>query len=331
MNGRVYDPILARFLSPDPYVQLPGYANNFNRYSYVLNNPLVHTDPNGEFFLGTLITFGKEFTKSLVKSLYAWGVGFVDRDKAAKILDKAWRTDGPFSTGSKTHNSLKIDIGGFISDENKKPLGRTWEVISRWTWQIPQTLLGKTFAHGANNLGLVNEINYFGGATVVNTTIGNGGMTLGSYIYGKNMKPDFRDHTFVHEYGHYLQGQKWGLFYIPLIAIPSIESAILDNNGGFIDIGEHRNRWFEAGASRYGGRYFDKYYGSGLDSYVKGSPDYFDLNSFINVGWKNTSPYLNPRKGTTDPQNYWGHPFKGKFHWSDPLLYIYILSFLPIF
>ncbi len=49
MNGRVYDPMLGRFLSPDPYVQLPGYADNFNRYSYCLNNPLVYTDPSGEF------------------------------------------------------------------------------------------------------------------------------------------------------------------------------------------------------------------------------------------------------------------------------------------
>ena len=48
MNGRVYDPVIARFLSPDPYVQSPGYSQNFNRYSYVLNNPLKYTDPSGE-------------------------------------------------------------------------------------------------------------------------------------------------------------------------------------------------------------------------------------------------------------------------------------------
>ena len=48
MNGRVYDPVIARFLSPDPYVQSPGYSQNFNRYSYVLNNPLRYTDPSGE-------------------------------------------------------------------------------------------------------------------------------------------------------------------------------------------------------------------------------------------------------------------------------------------
>ncbi|MCK5137880.1 MAG: hypothetical protein KAR19_18990, partial [Bacteroidales bacterium] len=54
MNGRVYDPILGRFLSPDPFVQLPGYANSFNRYAYVLNNPLKYTDPSGyQTYIGT--------------------------------------------------------------------------------------------------------------------------------------------------------------------------------------------------------------------------------------------------------------------------------------
>jgi hypothetical protein len=49
MNGRVYDPVLARFLSPDPYVQAPDYTQSFNRYSYCWNNPFKYTDPNGKF------------------------------------------------------------------------------------------------------------------------------------------------------------------------------------------------------------------------------------------------------------------------------------------
>ncbi len=48
MNGRMYDPMVGRFLSPDPYVQDPEYSQSFNRYSYCLNNPLMYTDPSGE-------------------------------------------------------------------------------------------------------------------------------------------------------------------------------------------------------------------------------------------------------------------------------------------
>ncbi|MBR4594736.1 MAG: VCBS repeat-containing protein [Bacteroidaceae bacterium] len=49
MNGRMYDPNLGRFLSPDNYIQSPDNPQNYNRYSYCLNNPLRYTDPSGEF------------------------------------------------------------------------------------------------------------------------------------------------------------------------------------------------------------------------------------------------------------------------------------------
>lgn len=47
MNGRVYDPVLARFLSPDSIVEAPEMLQSYNRYTYVLNNPLKYTDPSG--------------------------------------------------------------------------------------------------------------------------------------------------------------------------------------------------------------------------------------------------------------------------------------------
>jgi RHS repeat-associated protein len=56
MNGRIYDPGIGRFLSADPFVQAPTQTQNYNRYSYVLNNPLSFTDPSGFNFLNN---FGK--------------------------------------------------------------------------------------------------------------------------------------------------------------------------------------------------------------------------------------------------------------------------------
>lgn len=50
MNARLYDPILGRFLSPDPYVQSPDFTQAFNRYSYCMNSPLCYVDENGEFW-----------------------------------------------------------------------------------------------------------------------------------------------------------------------------------------------------------------------------------------------------------------------------------------
>ena len=50
MNGLLYSPILGCSFSPDNYVQLPDNSQNFNRYSYCLNNPLKYTDPSGDFW-----------------------------------------------------------------------------------------------------------------------------------------------------------------------------------------------------------------------------------------------------------------------------------------
>ena len=54
MNARLYDPLLGRFLSPDPYVQMPYMSQNFNRYTYAMNNPLCYVDENGESILAVI-------------------------------------------------------------------------------------------------------------------------------------------------------------------------------------------------------------------------------------------------------------------------------------
>jgi len=53
MNGRVYDPVIGRFISPDPGADCGLDTQSWNRYSYVRNNPLRFTDPSGySRFLG---------------------------------------------------------------------------------------------------------------------------------------------------------------------------------------------------------------------------------------------------------------------------------------
>jgi RHS repeat-associated protein len=47
MNGRMYDPLIARMLSADNVVTDPANTQSHNRYSYVDNNPLKNTDPSG--------------------------------------------------------------------------------------------------------------------------------------------------------------------------------------------------------------------------------------------------------------------------------------------
>ncbi len=70
MNGRVYDPVLGRFLSADPFVGDVGDSQEYNRYSYLTNNPLGGTDPSGFFSL-------KDVVKIVAVVALAWaGAGF---------------------------------------------------------------------------------------------------------------------------------------------------------------------------------------------------------------------------------------------------------------
>lgn len=55
MNGRLYDPLLRRFLNADENIQDTYNTQNYNKYGYVLNNPLMFNDPTGEFAFAAFI------------------------------------------------------------------------------------------------------------------------------------------------------------------------------------------------------------------------------------------------------------------------------------
>jgi len=297
----LYEPVIGRFLSPDPYVQAPDFSQSYNRYAYCFNNPLIYTDPTGEIF-GTI--FG------LVADLF--NNVFVRSPKGEK-----W-------DWTQTKLGWEIDKGLFHTDPNKSTGERIWEFVSRLTWQLPQTLAGDLFVSTANAFGAVNNVTHNYGMTAVDMGLKDGNaITIGFYSSGpKGYTADWRDHLFVHEYGHYIQSQQWGPLYLPAIGIPSLQSAILQKKDN-PDSPRHSDRWFEADASYKAAAYFDKHYGSKQDGYVAGSPDYFDRNSFINDGY---SPYVNPRDGN---RNYWGHPISSKFHWTDIPIYIPVIGLFP--
>lgn len=49
MNGRVYDPVIGRFIQADNKDQAPDNLQNYNRYAYCSNNPLKYIDPSGHY------------------------------------------------------------------------------------------------------------------------------------------------------------------------------------------------------------------------------------------------------------------------------------------
>ena len=68
MNGRIYDPLIGRFMSADPFIQSPSNLQSYNRYAYVMNNPLAYTDPSGYFSF-------KKFFRTVVAIAVAYYTG----------------------------------------------------------------------------------------------------------------------------------------------------------------------------------------------------------------------------------------------------------------
>ncbi len=253
MNGRLYDPVFCRFFSPDNYVQMPDFSQNFNRYTYCLNNPLKYYDPDGEFFLLSIVT-------GFVKGVYNFMTG---KDN--------WLS--PFTTAYKYGtNDLKISWGLFK--------GNFKQIVTRWTWELPQTILGYGYSEFRNLGGFVDHVRYFDGATyVINETGKENGITLGSFININSPNPipedngkfaPYKDPLYMHEYGHYLQSQEYGLGYLFSVGVPSLISAkdagrsIIYNEDLSVNnvntISSHRIKWYETSANAKAYNYF-KHYG----------------------------------------------------------------------
>ena len=300
MNARLYDPALGRFLSPDPYVQAPDFTQNFNRYSYCLNNPLKYTDESGEIF-GTLFGLISDIIDNLVRTFKG---------------DK-W-------DWTQTKHGWEIDKGMFMTDQNKSPFARFWELCSRLTWQFSQTFVADLLVSVSNAFGAVNNVTHNYGLTAIDMGFEQRAVTIGYFSAGPDgYKADWRDHLFVHEYGHYIQSQQYGPAYLLTVGISSFQSAILDTGENHSP--EHDYRWFEADASYKGAAYFDKCYGTGKDGYKKGSADYFNRESFIHG---DKSEYINPRTGG---YNWSENPVSPRFHWTDIVIYLPVVGLLPWF
>lgn len=118
MNGRIYDPLSARFLSADPVIQFPEALQSYNRYSYVLNNPLKYTDPSGNciwdacileafaFFYGYMATQnGNEYWRMAGQLMMAGGAG--------GLVEAGLGSYGGASTGSFYGQASTFNTGGF--------------------------------------------------------------------------------------------------------------------------------------------------------------------------------------------------------------------------
>lgn len=114
MNGRVYDPTWGRFLQADPIIQSPYDLQSYNRYSYVMNNPLSFTDPTG-FSRWTRIR--DRVIKPIAAGVIAWYVGG---------LASNWFLEGVANSMLQAGSSVCVgDMGVLTSLAAGAPIGGT--------------------------------------------------------------------------------------------------------------------------------------------------------------------------------------------------------------
>lgn len=115
MNGRMYDPVIGRFLSPDPFVQAPDFTQGLNRYSYCMNNPLSFIDPSGYNW------FSKHW-KSLVSGAVGIAASFIPGGQGLGIAliggalgGAAAGITGALLNGANFEVFMKSTLGGLLS------------------------------------------------------------------------------------------------------------------------------------------------------------------------------------------------------------------------
>ncbi|NOX27925.1 MAG: hypothetical protein GXP21_07045 [Gammaproteobacteria bacterium] len=140
MNGRVYDPVAGRFLNTDPFVQFPHYSQAYNRYSYVLNNPVSYNDPSGELlpliWVGITIAYRAYNAVDTVKSS-------VD-DFQTLTSDDASTAEKALSAVSLVANIAGVGpvqrkINGIVSSINKRKAARKRSNQSNNKTEEPQS------------------------------------------------------------------------------------------------------------------------------------------------------------------------------------------------
>ncbi len=114
MNGRVFDPVLGRFSSADPFVDGVSDSQGFNRYSYLTNNPLGGSDPSGFFSLkDTFSLRGGFMAIHYVNPLYWAAPGFY-RQTAGAVNGIAVAGIITYASGG-TLAAVGAAVGGFVS------------------------------------------------------------------------------------------------------------------------------------------------------------------------------------------------------------------------
>lgn len=149
LNARLYDPQTGRFLSPDPYIQEPDNSQNFNRYSYCVNNPLKFTDPSGAIFgIDDAIIIGIAIGTAMAAASYTMQIA----NSPGGFDNWSWRQFGMATLQGFLASAASAGVGG----------GFTYALGEAAVLTVGQTIL-KAAIHGLvqGGIGAVSGGNFW--------------------------------------------------------------------------------------------------------------------------------------------------------------------------
>lgn len=118
MNARMYDPKLHTFLSADNYIQDPLNTQSYNRYGYVFNNPLMYTDPSGEFaFIPILIGMAYGAMVSAAIAVVTYSI--------PALMNGSWNWKGLGT--SVLYGAISGAISGGLGAVTSQMVGAFWQ------------------------------------------------------------------------------------------------------------------------------------------------------------------------------------------------------------
>jgi hypothetical protein len=160
MNGRIYDPTLGRFLQADPNIQAPMNSQNYNRYSYVLNNPLSYTDPSGYFFkkLGKFVKKYWRTIAAIVVTVYLGPAASAFFGSTVAGGAVAGFVAGGIATGSLRGALVGAFTGAMFGQLHNMAAGAGKVVAHGFAGGISSVLNGGKFGHGFLSAGFTQAM-----------------------------------------------------------------------------------------------------------------------------------------------------------------------------
>lgn len=171
--------------------------------------------------------------------------------------------------------AFQILLALFRWDKNRNFFRRILQLISRFSWELPQSYIGFSWAMLTAIISKPTHTYSLAGILCIHTYKANQklllGLSISPYIFisgpDKHYNPASSS-IFMHEYGHSLDSQRLGIFYLIAVGIPSIVSAAREDWTSTSLASKHEQRSYEQRATRLAEAYFYRYYGKGIDRHA---------------------------------------------------------------